>query len=374
MMRSQTFNQHLSALLQSGQKGVVASVISVQGSAYRREGAKMVIDSDANHYGLISGGCLEADVAEEGKMVMNTGRPFLKRYVLDEDLVWGLGLGCPGTVEILLEPIESGEEIWQDWLRFQQVSEAVVMCKVLPDHELLWKPLFVTDTDVKGAWFDKKLELQAVAIAREKLKQKTPQSQTITLKVPSTEEQTRIFFDVSFPPPRLCIFGAGHDAIPVARFGSELGFETFVIDRRTAFNTEERFPHVKRLIDLSCEEEIQSLLHSHTYIVIMNHHMERDMEALAISLRSEAPYVGVLGPRKRREKMLSRLKDRGITFSHAQLEKIHSPIGLDIGSETSEEIALSILAEMTAFRKGHHGKSLKNSFSIHHHPVLEEQA
>ncbi|WP_066321682.1 XdhC family protein [Bacillus sp. FJAT-29814] len=355
MLSNRQITELLSSMIQNGQPGVLATVVTVQGSAYKREGAKMIIEPNGDYHGMISGGCLEADVAASAEEVFSSGNPILKKYELDEDLVWGLGLGCPGTVEILIEPIDSsrlGEQMADAYTK----NQAIVVCKLLESEE---RPLLVTEANVFGDnWADEILQESTMMMAAQKLAQQTSTSETIFL-TKKTGEEVRVFFDVTIPPPKLFLFGAGHDALPLADFGCTLGFQTTIIDPRPAFNTRERFPTAHSLLGETGQ------IDSRTYCVIMNHHLERDMDSLAVALKSDAPYVGLLGPRIRRAKLMNHLKEQGTTFSNKQLEKLHSPIGLDIGAETPEEIALSIMAEITAFRNGHQGGFLKEKAFIH---------
>lgn len=342
---------------------VLATVVSVEGSAYRREGSKMVITSNGDTFGLISGGCLEADVIEVAKIVFQEQKPILKRYELDEDLVWGLGLGCPGIVNILIEPITIYSPFYEEWVHLIQKNSPHITCKILRNENETVENLLVTEENKFDCW----KEDDVVLIAREKLIERNPKSEMIM--IPGLGE---VFFDVYSPSPLICIFGAGNDAIPVAQMAHHLGFQTMVVDGRPAFNTKERFPHAKRLLKHVQELERVDFINQNTFVVIMNHHLQRDMDSIMIALKSNSHYVGILGPRKRREKMLTRLRETGEFFSVEQLGKMHSPIGLDIGADTSEEIALSIMAEIVAVRKGHNGSSLKNSYYIHSHPALEE--
>lgn len=376
MLTNEKIMEQLSATLENHHEAVLATIISVQGSAYRREGAKMIVEPDDSYHGLISGGCLEADVVEEAKNVLRHGQPFLKNYVLDEDVVWGLGLGCPGTVKILLERVEYNEEWTKQWLRKAQEQEAVVLCKVLEAESTsslsTGQSLVVSESDVAGTVSHLHWQEQLTDLARGKLAAYAPQSSTEIIKEPYSNEEATIFFDVFIPAQQVFIFGAGHDAVPLAALSSQLGFQTTVIDYRSAFNSADRFPQAKRL--LLKEEQFHTALRPNrrTFIIIMNHHMERDREALQYALRSSARYVGILGPRKRREKMLEQLAEMGIQFTEEELAKMYNPIGLDIGADTPEEIALSIMGEIVALRNGHDGGFLKDSHVIHKSTITEE--
>ncbi|HEU5140220.1 MAG TPA: XdhC family protein, partial [Bacillales bacterium] len=196
-----------------------------------------------------------------------------------------------------------------------------------------------------------------------------PKSESHSVELPEGGEAS-LFIDVNIPPPELMIFGAGHDAIPVAKFAGDLGIRTVVVDPRSAFATEENFPGAEIVLARSEELEDKVWPGKRTFTVIMNHHLERDQACLRFALESNAPYIGVLGPRKRRKWLLDGLEEQGITFSEEQLSRMYNPIGLDIGAETSEEVAISILSEILAVRNGHTGEFLRMKGRIHQ-PVGE---
>lgn len=364
MLSNQQMTNLLSGKIKNNETGVLATVVSVQGSAYKREGAKMIIEPNGDYHGMISGGCLESDVAASAEYVYRTGKTLIKKYELDEDLVWGLGLGCPGAVEILMEPIDSSD-LWQRLAEGYDNNQAMVVCKILKYDDSDGQVLLVTKSDVYGSWADEYLQENVVSIAKQKLLRQTVHSEGICLETKSGKEET-VFFDVHLPPPKLCIFGAGHDAVPLAKLSATLGFETTVIDPRPAYNTKERFPLAHSLVTGLQEMNVDS----QTYIVIMNHHLERDAESLAFALKSDAPYVGILGPRSRRNRLMDCLKSEGMICTSEQLNKLFSPIGLDIGADTPEEISLSIMSEIIAFRTGHQGGFLKNRPYIHKKPKM----
>lgn len=214
-------------------------------------------------------------------------------------------------------------------------------------------------------------DLQDVAITRhvmrlvdDKFKEKNPKSETITF-IPSVDQEIQVFIDVFVPPIELVIFGAGHDAIPMAQYSVSLGLKTIVVDSRAHYNNEERFPGTIRITENDYTDGQRLVLGSRSYVVVMNHHFEKDQSSLEFALNSSAHYVGLLGPRKRRVRMLDEMEMQGIVFTESQMEKLYSPIGLDIGADSSEEIAISVLAEVIAIRNGHSGGFLQGSDVIH---------
>ncbi|MGE7270540.1 XdhC family protein [Brevibacillus panacihumi] len=349
----------------AGLGGALATVIRVTGSAYRHPGAKMYIDSQGKSRGMISGGCLEADVTEIALNVMETAKPVRKEYVMDEDLVWGLGLGCPGTVEVYIEPLTPAvfqDDLLQEWRRTVLEGKSGVLCTLfLPesDEGLESKParMFIPqwgnplgDLGLPG-W-----NKFATQLAQQQLNLSHAKSTMLALP----DEGGEIFLDVYQPAPQLLVFGAGHDALPLVEMGATLGFSVTLVDPRPGFNTAERFPKAEQCLLISPQEMVDASIGGRTYVVIMNHHLERDKDALRFALQSKAPYVGMLGPRKRCERIMNSLMQEGITFTKDELSRLYNPIGLNLGADSPEEIAVSILAELVAVHRGQDGGFLRD--------------
>ncbi len=345
-------------------QSVLISVVRVSGSAYRREGAKMLVEENGEMTGMISGGCLEADVAETAKQVFETGKSLLKTYVMDEDLVWGLGLGCPGTVHLFMEPVPVGDDAFTAWLDCIAKDKEAVMAKIIEEGELSKRLLIPKDGSAAGTLGDEHLDQTIKEAAAKKFSERNPKSETMQY-TDIAGNQLDVFIDMYQPPLPLIIFGAGHDAIPVARYAVSLGMKTTVVDQRPSYNKEEYFPGTERIIAPPHRFEDAVHIDDRTYVIVMNHHIEKDRDTLKFVLPSNAFYVGVLGPRKRRVKMLEALKEEGVEFTDSQLARMHSPIGLDIGAVTPEEIAVSILSEIVAVKKGHTGSFLQGAEHIH---------
>ena len=242
-----------------------------------------------------------------------------------------------------------------------------VLATVLPNdqNENTQARLFVSRGNHSiGDLGDEKINQQVINIAKMKLDEANPKSETRVFKLPSGEE-VHIFIDVYIPPAEVMIFGAGHDAIPVAKYAVSLGFKTTVVDQRESYNSEERFPHTQRHIVRTSDFHEQIKIGHRTYIVVMNHHLEKDIETLKFVMPSVSPYIGVLGPRSRCIRMLDAINAEGVLFSDCEMKRMHSPIGLDIGASSSEEIAVSIVSEVIAKKNGHSGGFLRGSEYIH---------
>lgn len=313
----------------------------------------MLITADGEQVCTISGGCLEQEVGEIAKRVIATGNPEIKAFDLDEDEVWGLGLGCGGSVDVYIEPLELKGPLlaWFDAVR--NYLPAVLATRLATVHQPAERYFISLDGRRLGDLGDPILEVHVNAIALEELSEIQPRSHMQEFRLDSGEV-VEFFLDINVPPPELLIFGAGHDAIPLAAFARQLGFRVTVVDARQAFLTPERFPEATLIRSHPSTFEERVVVDSRCYAVVMNHHLERDRGSLAFLLESPARYVGVLGPHSRYQQMLEALE---VDTPHLD---IHNPVGIDIGAETPEEIAVSIMAEILAVRGGYEGGFLKD--------------
>ena len=350
---------------QAGKRAALATVVRVRGSAYRREGARILVREDGSYECLLSGGCLEPAVADAAARVIETGQPVLAQYDLEEDSVWSLGIGCSGAVDIYIERLDD-TPTYRAWLDVLERAEPAVLVKRLgnePAH------LLVAERETVGTLGEPGLDRKAIESSRTRLQASCPQSG------PDRFGQADLFFEVSAPPPGLVIFGAGSDAEPLARQGWELGFAVSVVDVRDAFLTTERFPHTALIPSHFSRFHESVRLTGRSCVLIMNHHLERDREALRFALSTEAPYVGVLGPRSRFHRLLNRLQVDGFIPTASQLSRVRSPVGLALGAETPEEIALSILGEILAMHRGFDGGFLSGrETSLHRSPEMSAAA
>jgi xanthine dehydrogenase accessory factor len=330
----------------------LATVVGIEGSAYRLPGARMLIVEGKWVAGSISGGCLEDDVIMRAEEVIRNNTAALTTYdtTSDDDIVFGVGLGCKGVITILIEAIRPAAEL--DFVGFAQaclegretgVSATVVrvlgQVSTTPGCKMIWRS-GTNATDIA----DDELKSKLAGIAG----QRTPPGAsltTIALKHGSVE----VFVERIEPPPRLVIFGAGHDAMPVVRLAKELGWQVAVVDHRPAYATSARFPLADHLILAAPEDVVTRVgLEGDTLALVMTHNYLRDQKLLEILLPSPVRYIGQLGPRKRTDQILADLEKDGIHPRPEQLNRLYAPVGLDIGSESPSEVALSMLAEMQA--------------------------
>ncbi len=346
---------------------ILATVVDVRGSSYRLPGAKMLILEKGETFGTVSGGCLEADVLERAKKVLQTGRPSLFTYdtTNDENSVFSLNMGCRGVIRILLEPINN-ESVLMKTLQTanEQRTKQVVGTLISADSNF--------DIQIGGRLFYSDVEqfkienLPDFLIDTTELKNDCQHffhetNQISHNKTYQTEQGTFEFFLGKInPPTSLLIFGAGVDAIPVSEIGKQLGWKVSVIDHRPAFLNAERFPAADDLILNHTEKlPLNIAFDNQAAAVIMTHNYERDRDVLANLLESNVFYIGALGPKRRAENLLNELTENGKNFSDAQLAKLFAPVGLDIGADTPEAIALSIAAEIQSVQANRAGGFLR---------------
>ena len=323
-------------------KTVLATVVDVKGSSYRLPGARMLIGAGGEMLGTVSGGCLEADVLERANRVLQTGSAEIFTYDTTEhkDSVFSLNMGCRGVIRILLEPpkpdfinfFRSLYETRHNGLIATLISANTENIQV--GTRMLLEEGKLVSTDFSKA-LTESLMSDCLGVLREK------NSRLI-------ENDFGEFF-LEFIPSSISIiiFGASADAIPVAETAKNLGWRVSVVDHRAAFANKERFPTADEII-LTRPENIDGKLplDENTVAVVMSHNYEHDKNTLRFLLNSNARYIGALGPKRRTENILREWREAGETFSDEKLNKLYAPIGLDIGADTPESIALSIIAEI----------------------------
>jgi len=360
---------------QPDKTAALATLVQTSGSTYRRPGARMFIAADGQSVGSISGGCLERDVIEKAQGVMQSGQALLLTYdtTAEEDLVFGAGLGCKGAVHILVEPVKPGSPAagliqFVNHLFQQRQSGAVATVfriQGLIQARLGDRLMLDPDGAVAGEVQDAALKSKMLAAAREAF----PANRSQTVEFALAAGTAEVFVEVIHAPVPLVIFGAGYDAAPLARLAKELGFHVTVADLRPAYAQLDRFPEADAVLVLRPEETARLALNEKTAVVVMSHNYLTDRAFLKALLPLQLRYLGLMGPRARALKMLQELRQEGLAASEAMLRQIHNPVGLDIGAESPEQIALAILAEIQAVISGHAGGLLREKKSSIHTPV-----
>ncbi len=339
----------LTAARTAGKRAALATVVRVRGSAYRHEGAKLVVAEDGSTAGNVSGGCLEQDVREVALQVIRAGEPQRRSYCssADEIAAWDLGVGCEGQVDVYVELAEPRP---QERTLLNE-RRAFVCCGAMPgkgERPGKGKRLIVTSDGAEGDLGSNDLNARATEQARELLG--TGESGIHEIAGRS------VFFDVLVPPPQLVVLGAGDDARPLVRFAADVGFRVVVVDRRPAFLTVDRFPAAAALIQSAGDELGAALpLDAECYAVVMNHNFADDQAYVRALLKTPVAYVGMLGPRQRTERILRNLAAEGPMDEGL----VYGPVGLDIGTDGAEQVALAVIAEILAVRSGRRARSLR---------------
>ena len=340
-----------------GARAALATVVRVRGSAYRHEGAKLAVSADGRSAGNVSGGCLEQDVREVALQVIRSGMPELRSYcsAADEIAAWDLGVGCEGQVEVYVEPADARP-------RERELLDGrtpFAVATLIGMRDARWgMRLIVTSASAEGDLGSADLNTRVTAKARELLE--TGESGIHEIGGRS------IFFDVLIPPPQLVVLGAGDDARPLVRFAAEVGFRVVVVDRRAGMLTRERFPGATALVR-STGDELDSAapLDGECYAVVMNHNFAEDQAYLRALLKTPVSYIGMLGPRQRTDRMLHNLAAEGPVDEG----RVYGPVGLDIGTDGAEQVALAVLAEVLAARSGRRARSLRERHAPIHAPL-----
>jgi len=349
----------LTAARTAGKRAALATVVRVRGSAYRHEGAKLVVAEDGSTAGNVSGGCLEQDVREVALQVIRAGEPQLRSYCssADEIAAWDLGVGCEGQVDVYVELAEPRP---QERALLNE-RRAFVCCGAMPGKEERpgkGKRLIVTSDGAEGDLGSNDLNARATEQARELLG--TGESGIHEIAGRS------VLFDVLVPPPQLVVLGAGDDARPLVRFAADVGFRVVVVDRRPAFLTVDRFPAAAALIQSAGDELGAALpLDAECYAVVMNHNFADDQAYVRALLKTPVAYVGMLGPRQRTERILRNLAAEGPMDEGV----VYGPVGLDIGTDGAEQVSLAVIAEILAVRSGRRARSLRERQAPIHAPT-----
>jgi xanthine/CO dehydrogenase XdhC/CoxF family maturation factor len=333
----------------AGRAIALAVVVHTSGSTYRKPGALMAIAADGAYAGLLSGGCLETDLREHALAVIDTGKAHLVTYNTggsDDDLLWGLGVGCEGAMQILL--LRSGPaEGWQplEYLERALASHAHAAVGVVVEsgaHDVAAGKVLVPDRLVG-------LPEALRAPLDERLTHAAESGQTQWLE----SHGLRIFAVPLALPPRVLLLGAGPDALPIVDLAARLSWKATVFDHRAAYAQVEHFPQAERVVLGRAEELARTVeLSSYDAAVVMSHHLPSDLAYLRGLSASRVGYVGLLGPPARRERLLS---DLGAEATAALAGRLRAPVGLDLGGRAPESIALSIVAEIHAHLAGREG-------------------
>src|SRR5690349_10382209 len=360
----------------SQRKAALATVVKVRGSSYRSPGARMLIMDDGKWVGSISGGCLEGDALRKARQVMTDKKPVTVTYDTREESNQnlGIGLGCNGVIDVLIEPLDENDEyntikIFENIL---DIEQPVAMATVFSENKgQAEKLLLKSNGEIIKNFSSQSLSDQV----HQDLINLFETNKSGAKEYLIDNEKTEVFIELIQPIISLMIFGGGFDARPVSQLAKSLGWNVTVTDECVAHIAPVFFPDADKLS--LCQREFVDRdfkITSYTACVLMSHNYEYDRDVLRKILNSPTPYVGILGPRKRFDKMLAEFEGEGLKIGNNDLHRIHSPIGLDIGAETPDEIALSIVGEIQSKFSNRSGGFLKyRNAPIHHRDSKSDQ-
>ncbi len=350
---------------------VLATVVHVEGSSYRRAGARMLIDEFGNITGAISGGCLEGDALRKALHALHQQKNKLVTYDTsdEDDAIIGAQLGCNGIIQVLFEPVNYLEkynpcELLNIAVENEKAFAMIIQFNLDKTEEqqgtkmLIDKNANVFGEEIKGEFQDLIMGESAIVLSENR-------SHFSEIEI---EGKTEHFFIQNHQPPvKLVVVGAGNDAQIIARQADLLGWKVTVTDGRPTHANEQRFSGCQVIVTKP-EETLENIkIDDRTCFVMMSHNYNYDLSVFKLLLNeNQVPYIGILGPKKKFEMMLSDLKEEGIELNRMITEKIYAPVGLEIGAETPAEIGLSILAEIQSVLTGRSAKPLREKSSPIH--------
>ncbi len=351
------------ALLGRGLQGVLATVVKIEGSTYRRAGGRLLITGGGERIGDARESCFESDLGEKVWCRTQAG-PCVVTYdsTTDDQIAWQFGLGCNGIVHVLLERVTSSSPdslsfARQCLLRDEPGVTATVFradpgTGIAIGDRLAVDGNGVTEGELTSSELGDLISLDAADC----LSRDSSCAHTYTLRSAEVE----VFFEVIRPPHRLIVFGAGFDAIPLIRAAKGLGWHVTLVDQRASFAHQPAFSIADEVIVAPPRKALALLrLTENTAVVVMNHNFSEDLIVLDELLPSPVRYIGVLGPRARAEKLLAEVDRHSSLPAPDQFARLHAPIGLDIGADNPEEIAIATIAQIVAAFAGRDGRSLR---------------
>lgn len=328
--------------LAQGEGVALATVVQTWGSAPRKAGAKMAVTPSGSLSGSVSGGCVEGAVYEAAVAALESHQPRLLHFGVADETAWEVGLACGGNIDIFVEGLRRDVYEAQRRLIDEERAGAVATVIGAADGDWVGRKLLVDMAGTQLGTVSATVDAEIV----EGLRRAVRLGKNERVRVGELD----VFMEVVLPPAQLVMVGGVHIAVALAEMATLLGYRTVVIDPRRAFGSAERFPHVDQLIQkwpVKAFGEVR--VTENTAVALLTHDPKIDDPALGQILDGSAFYIGALGSRKTHAKRVARLQEKG--FTPAQIERIHGPIGLDIGAQTPEEIAVAVLAQIVGARR-----------------------
>ena len=364
--------KELSAIIQAfekaeakGQACALATVVHVDGSSYRRPGARMLVTDDGQLTGAISGGCLEGDAMRKALYAITQKKSMLVTYDTsdEDDAKLGVGLGCNGIIQVLIEPIDITNPVNPILLLKKRIKDRtptvmVTLFSLEHKREAQWGTiLLIKENEIPAILH---LDNPIQEWIKSDVQKSFEQKKNLYRNYIVANQNLHAFIEYIKPVPSLVVIGAGNDVIPLIEMANILGWETTVADGRPNYAKTENFVGGCRVILAKPEKLLDIIMiDEQTVFVLMTHNYNYDLSILKELLKREVTYIGSLGPKKKLDRMLNELMQEGIMITEDQIKKIYGPSGLDIGAETPEEIALSIIAEIKSVLSKRSGGELR---------------
>ncbi|MFL6139183.1 MAG: XdhC family protein [Frankiaceae bacterium] len=342
----------------AGERFAVATVVAVRGSAPRDPGAAMAVNERGEVVGSVSGGCVEGAVYETASEALRSGRSVVETYGISDDDALAVGLTCGGSLDVLVRPVDpAAEPALAGVLAAVELAEPVAVATVVGGPAPVGAWLAAWPDRTAGSLGNEGLDVAVTDDARGLLAQGMTATRHYGRRGERRRDEVAVFVQSYLPPPRMLVFGAIDFAAAVARIGTFLGYHVTVCDARPVFATRKRFPDAHEVV---CEWPHRYLaatqVDERTVICVLTHDPKFDVPVLELALRGPAAYVGAMGSRRTHDDRLQRLRAAGL--GEAELARLSSPVGLDIGARTPEETAVSIAAEIVQLRWGGTGRRL----------------
>ncbi|MFI0235324.1 XdhC family protein [Streptomyces sp. NPDC016845] len=365
--------EELNRWVEQGRDFAVATVVAVGGSAPRQPGAALAVDREGTAIGSVSGGCVEGAVYELCREALESGTSVLERFGYSDDDAFAVGLTCGGVIDILVTPVRVRDGavrgVLAAALAAAAVGEAAAVARVVSGPaDLMGRALLVrADGSAEGGFgAHPELDRTVAGEARAYL----DAGRTATLEI--GEQGSRcgapltLLVESSVPAPRMIVFGAIDFASALVRMGKFLGYRVTVCDARPVFATAARFPDADEIVvEWPHDYLARTDVDARTVLCVLTHDAKFDVPLLRLALRLPVAYVGAMGSRRTHLDREARLREVGVT--ELELARLRSPIGLDLGARTPEEVAVSIASEIVAHRRGGSGASLTGAHTPIHH-------
>ena len=338
----------------------VSTVVKTWNSAPRPAGSSMMVTVDNEVIGSVSGGCVEGALYEVAKSVLADGKSAYSVYGVSDDEAFAVGLTCGGTIEVFTERIQMDDEWVSELLRRQDDSEAFAVATVVRGDSRVGTHLLLSSSGFVGSTGSERLDQAILDDALGLLASGNSGLLRYGVDGQRLGTEIEVFVNSSAPRARLIIFGAIDFAAALAKLGKFLGYHVTVCDARSIFATRKRFPDADEVVvDWPHRYLVTQKVDSRTVLAVLTHDPKFDVPVLKIALESSAGYIGAMGSRRTHRDRVARLRDEGVSLE--SIARLHSPIGLDLGSRTPEETALSIAAEIVKYRWGGTGLPLRES-------------